>query len=258
MTFYLDPDRYDLEYEFKRSDLDFYLAKAKEFSGATLELGAGTGRITIPIHKAGIDITGVEKDSFMIEKAKSKCSNINIIKSDFINLNLNKKFKLVIMPFNAFNHIYTDKDLSLFLKNLKKHFFKNSVFIFDIINPDLMDLNREEDETWFYDSFYVYEECGVLKRVPKGLESSFINKKIMVIEDSVIYDKNTQIATYKLSYSIEGKNEFVYNLTQRMYFPKEIDYILKSSGFKIENKFGSFDEKPFKKDSNSQIFICSF
>ncbi|MBN2362694.1 class I SAM-dependent methyltransferase [candidate division WOR-3 bacterium] len=61
---------YDCENNSFEPDGPFYLAIAKKLGGAALELGCGTGRITIPLAQYGIDITGPDIVPGMLERAK--------------------------------------------------------------------------------------------------------------------------------------------------------------------------------------------
>jgi hypothetical protein len=42
-----------------------------------------------------------------------------------------------------------------------------------------------------------------------------------------------------------------------MFFPQELDFYLKCSGFNIIHKFGSFKEDDFCNDSEKQIYVLS-
>ena len=43
----------------------------------------------------------------------------------------------------------------------------------------------------------------------------------------------------------------------RVFFPAEIDNYLIMNGFKIVNKYGSFDKEEFNSDSGKQIIVCA-
>ena len=53
-------DIYDKVYAWKSDDIQFYVDQARISGGPILELGCGTGRITIPIAMAGLEIIGLD------------------------------------------------------------------------------------------------------------------------------------------------------------------------------------------------------
>jgi len=42
----------------------------------------------------------------------------------------------------------------------------------------------------------------------------------------------------------------------RIFYPKELDYLLETNGFKIIKKYGGFDFSDFTAESPEQIYIC--
>jgi len=48
-----------------------------------------------------------------------------------------------MIPFNSFSHLYTYKDAEKCFKSVKKHMYKNSVFIIDMFNPKFQFFTRE-------------------------------------------------------------------------------------------------------------------
>lgn len=250
LNFYKNPDRYDLEYDVRLEDVNFYLKHCS--SGMdVLELGSGSGRITYPLFKKKVNVVGIEKSPEMIAFSLKKEKKLNIINKSFLNFNLNKTFDQVIMPFNTLQHVYTNKDLRKLLENIKRHLKKGGRFIFDVVNPDINDLARRPDEVWVYDSFFVVSDKLGIRRAKRADK----DKKIMLIEDSVKYDSKNQIAIYTLSYNLAKKELYNVKLKQRMFFSKELDFILESAGFKIQDKFGDFDGSIFNSNSPSQIII---
>lgn len=94
------------------SDLQFYkkwLPKNKE--AEILELCCGTGRLTIPIAKDGYSICGVDYTPSMLEQAKMKAIEaelvIDFIEADIRMLDLQEKFDLIFIPFGNYILLYT-------------------------------------------------------------------------------------------------------------------------------------------------------
>lgn len=243
---YLDARHYDLKTKAlmrdRINDIPFYLNKAREYGDPILELACGTGRVTIPIAKEGFSIMGLDLLNSMLKEArkKSKEENFNIewIEGDMTNFYLNRKFNLIIIPAVAFNWILDDDNIEKCLECIKKHLLPKGRVIITAFNPDLEILARDPT-----------------KIVPNAEYPDPDGKGIITIGESTIYDKTTQILIVKYHYIIEGK-ELINELKLRIFFPRELDMILKYNGFIIDDKYGEYDESPFTPDSRQQIITC--
>ena len=52
-------------------------------------------------------------------------------------------------------------------------------------------------------------------------------------------------------------DEIVGGLNLRMYFPQELDALLKYNGLRIKEKFGNWDREVFRPDSKHQLCFCT-
>lgn len=242
--FYINGQHYDAMIKSRNSysAVPFYVRQAKKYGGPVLELACGTGRITIPIAKEEIRIVGLDFSPKMLIQAKrnSMKNNLDIewIEADMRNFKLKQKFSLIIMPGAAMNWILENRDIENCLKCIKKHLNRNGRFIFNIFNPNLEILQRDPSN-----KDYVYNYPN-----PSG-------EGVVLVSESNRYDKATQINYIKSYHRIENK-EIVKDLKLRMFFPQELDAVLYYNDFIIDDKYGTFDEKPFLSESNDQIVIC--
>ena len=244
---YLDGKHYDLQYKDFTQDISFWRKMARKYRGPILELACGTGRISIPLAKDGFKITGLDiTESMLVEaKRKSLAETVGVewIQADCRDFDLKKQFKLIIFPFNSMSHLYDLDDIESCLFCVKKHLKPNGRFIIDIFNPRLDFLLRDPRKRY---SHALYPD-------PNG-------KGVVEVEENNTYDNATQINRIKLYYKIGNQKEKVDELAMRIFYPKEIDALLKYNGFTIENKFGDYSdlgETPFKSDSPKQIILCS-
>jgi len=259
VNIYSDPYFYDLEYNIRKDDILFYIEQCQMLKTSKpltiLELGCGTGRISIPLAACGFSITGVDVDKKMLKLAEQKAHGLGIefIEADFIDLDLGKKFDVILMPYNAFQHIHSDEDVSKFFDSLKKHMHQGSKFIMELMNPLDDDLSRGPDDFMPFDAFYV-KKCtdGSLKRTNKNDPES----KILVIEDTVVFDPITKIANYNLYYSLDGEDLFTKRIDLRMYREEELREVLISNDFNILNVYGDFNKNPLKDGSQSIVLFA--
>ncbi|MFW9867316.1 MAG: class I SAM-dependent DNA methyltransferase [Candidatus Thorarchaeota archaeon] len=242
--YYINGQHYDNMIESRKAyeSIPFYVKQAKIYGGPVLELACGTGRITIPIAQEKISIVGLEFSVKMLDQAKinSEKHSIKIkwIEGDMTNFNLGTKFPLIIMPAAALNWVLNNKNLESCLSCVKKHLRKNAKFIFNVFNPNLDILHRDPSF-----KYQVYEYPN-----PHG-------EGVVKVSENSIYDKATQINYLNTYHQIIDK-EILKKLKLRMLFPQELDALLYYNDFIIDNKYGTFDEKPFNSDSKWQIVIC--
>ena len=128
---------YDTLYSSLRSGVDsaFYLKRIKEAKGPVLEIGVGTGRLFIPAIQSGADIYGIDVSPRMIEVLKAKLDkkyHSRIFVQNAIDLNLKKKFSLVIAPFRVFSHFIEIKNQLRALNKIHAHLKPEGKLIFDV------------------------------------------------------------------------------------------------------------------------------
>jgi SAM-dependent methyltransferase len=86
------------------------LALAAAVRGTILELAAGTGRICVPLAAAGHDVTGVDRDPYMLERARAAWAarqqvagggSLHLVEQDIERLALAERFELVVLALNS-------------------------------------------------------------------------------------------------------------------------------------------------------------
>ncbi|MFO8036659.1 MAG: class I SAM-dependent methyltransferase [Anaerolineales bacterium] len=132
-------------------DIDFYLEVARELGGPVLELGCGTGRICMPIARAGVDIVGLDLSEHMLDTCRGKLSKephagqdrVRLIRDDMQDFNLDQDFSLVITPFRSFQHLLTVEDQLACLDSVRRHLAEGGTSILDIFNPAIDRLTED-------------------------------------------------------------------------------------------------------------------
>ena len=115
---------YDEVYAELTHDIPFYVSQAQSTGGPVLELGAGTGRISIPIASQGIDVVGIDVSPKMIELANSKAAKLGLSTTcifqtgDILDLELAERFALIILPYRSFQSVLNPVDQKKALNNI--------------------------------------------------------------------------------------------------------------------------------------------
>jgi len=240
---YWDGAHYDADNALAQADLPFYLKEAEKAKGPVLELACGTGRLTIPMARAGINITGVDISSPMLSRAREKAAisgcKIPFIRSDIRSFSVNRKFKLIFIPFNSLQHLHDRISLERFFYRVKAHLAGGGRFILDVFNPNPYYLVRDPQELI---PIAHYKD-------PSGRD--------ILVNESYFYDRASQAARPVWHYKLGRRGMGSKKLNMRCFFPLELEMLLHYNGFAINAKYGDFDRSPFHGDSPKQILVCS-
>ncbi|HEV3495949.1 MAG TPA: class I SAM-dependent methyltransferase [Actinomycetes bacterium] len=66
-----------------------------------LDAGCGTGRVAVELARRGIDVTGVDVDAAMLDKARAKAPHLPWVVADLARLDLGRTFDIVVMAGNV-------------------------------------------------------------------------------------------------------------------------------------------------------------
>jgi SAM-dependent methyltransferase len=68
---------------------------------SVLDAGCGTGRVAVELARRGIEVTGVDVDAGMLDKARAKAPDLPWILADLATLDLGRTFDVVVMAGNV-------------------------------------------------------------------------------------------------------------------------------------------------------------
>ena len=121
-------------------DIPFFLKETKDYKNEILELMCGTGRVSIPLLKAGRKMTCVDYSNGMLTSFKKKITDkdyfADFVEMDLAKLNLDKKFGLIILPFHSLSEILTTEKQQEALNCISDHLETGGTFILTLQNPE--------------------------------------------------------------------------------------------------------------------------
>jgi len=238
------PRHYDRHFASFREDIPFYLDLIKEYGEPVLELACGTGRIAIPLAKEDVDITGLDISGPMLTQARKKAGEAGVgtdfVKADCRDFQLKRKFTLIILPFNTIGLLHGSQNQEALFHCVKRHLKEEGRFVVDFFNPDFSFLTRDPKQRYPVTSYPDPDGRGTV-----------------VITENNVYDAAAQLNRVKWYYNIgDGAEEFVKERDIRIFYPLELDAILRTNGFEIERKYGDYDKSAFVSSSPKQLLVC--
>jgi SAM-dependent methyltransferase len=240
---YADPDIYDMENQDFAPDGQFFLDYARKVRGSVLELGCGSGRVTIPLALNQVSITGLDIVPAMIEKAKQKAGDLPIqwVVDDIRFFHLNQKYQLIFETGSVFHHLLTRSDQEQYLARVREHLEDDGQFILCLIfpHPEIL-VSDEVEKEWMQ-----YEGK---------------NGQTIIVSGTDLYDplKQVKLETAFRRWTDESGQEIlkIAPLFLRYTFPQEMEMLLNYNGFDISEKFGDWDHSPLTCASRFIIYVC--
>jgi SAM-dependent methyltransferase len=238
---------YDIWYEDFTEDVEFLKRMAERTGGPILDCMCGTGRTLLPLAKEGYEISGFDASEAMLDKLTAKIEvlpesvqeNVHIGHGDVRNFVCKKKFKLVIIPFNAFLHLLETEEQEAALKNVVDHMAKDGLFIMSIFNPRL---DRPE---------------GLLRHRGTRVTST---GEIITKMEAQEFDTPEQTTTIHYFYDISRQDQelrrVTATLTLRYMFEREVVDLLERCGLEVAEEYGDYLLSPFKKTSDVMVFVA--
>jgi SAM-dependent methyltransferase len=238
----------------ERRDVGFFVEMARQARGPVLELGCGTGRILIPTARAGVEITGLDSSSKMLDTCRQKLageaeeaqSKVKLVKGDMRRFDLRNPFRLTTIPFRPFQHLLTVGDQIACLRSVHLHLVEGGKLILDVFNPSLPRLADQKYLSQFEEEpEFVMPDGRKVSRRHRLLQRDYVNQ-IIDVEFS-----------YQVTYPDDRREELCQAARLRYLFRFEVEHLLARCGFEIEHIYGDYDKSPYGSgDTGELIFVA--
>lgn len=240
--FYRRAELYDLEYQDLTEDLEHYRRLARA-AGRVLELGAGSGRVTVPMAETGASVLAVDLSSTMLDRLRARLKaqplDVEAVRGNFLELDVGERFPLVALPFNAIHHVYEPEDVLRLFEVVKRHMEPGARFAMDMLVPDPDFFAREPDG--------VYEQR--IDQDPAGGR--------MKSWENGYYDEISQINHVRYHFKRSHGELQTVDMPMRMYYPQEFLYLIRQAGFRIISCDGDFEGTPLRRGAHKMVLVLA-
>jgi SAM-dependent methyltransferase len=248
-----DPDLYDVSTPVDvGGDLGWYRRKARDSDGPILELGAGTGRITIPLAEDGHAVHALDASTPMLDALKRKLASlpadvrerITTTAGDMRSFQLGQRFAMVIIPFRAFLHNLTTDDQLSCLRCVFDHLADNGRLTFNVFHPSLQYMAHHAGAltgTWRWVATYRLAGGGVVVRSEANRYDT-IRRRVFSLHKYEQFGADGVLT-----------RTFLHNLELAYLYPPDILRLLETAGFQSIRIFGGFDERPLQHDTDEMV-----
>lgn len=123
-----------------RRDVPFWCRLVQARGGRVLELGCGTGRVTIPLARTGVaDVVGVDRSAAMLARGRTRIrrarvDGVSLLRADIRHLPFAKSsFGTIIAPYGVLQSLLSDRDLTRTLEGVARLLPRGGVFGLELV-----------------------------------------------------------------------------------------------------------------------------
>jgi SAM-dependent methyltransferase len=251
-TFYrlIAPD-YDLVWGdlYAGEDITFYRRLAAASPGPMLEMGCGTGRVLLPLARAGAVMYGMDNSLAMLEQLCARLrredravqDRVTVVHGDIRRDDAGCRFPLIIAAGNVLHSFSERRDQRAWLRNVRRHLIPGGEFCFDLFQFDYQRLTSPPD-SWRLDVERFDAGSGQRIRCYSRCEHEPEFQRFRVdFRWEVVNGCGTTLRKESAS------------MMQRWFTRGELENLLELEGLQVADYWGSFGREPFGRGSQQQV-----
>jgi SAM-dependent methyltransferase len=241
-----------------RRDVPFWRGVALGAGGPVLELGAGTGRISLPLGRAGVNLFGVDRSAAMLSRALARTRRVarrrlsanpeslriphpqsripSFVRADIRALPFaDAAFSMVLAPYGVLQSLLADRDLAATLDSVARALRVGGTFGVDLV-PDVPNWREYSNR------------IQLRGRAGHGVH--------LTLRESVRQDRARRRTTFEQHYTERRDRhttEHQFELTFRTLSVRQMTSRLERAGFVIDRVLGDYRGRPW--DERADVWI---
>jgi ubiquinone/menaquinone biosynthesis C-methylase UbiE len=245
-----------------RRDVGFWKRLAAGAAGRVLELGCGTGRVTIPLAKSGVDLVGVDRSQSMLDRAIARTSTTPraanpesrpstssgrpraksrgrvpaFVRADIRTLPFRRgRFAIVLAPYGILQSLTRETDLAATLASVARVLQRGGTFGIDLV-PDVPNWREYRNKV--------------------QLQGKATGGAQLTLVESVRQDPRRRLTTFEQRYLVRRGRQTTthrFELTFRTLSVPQMTRRLECAGFSVETVLGDYRGRPW--DDRADVWI---
>ena len=198
--------------------------------GPVLELGIGTGRIAVPLHRRGVHVDGIEQSPAMVAalRAKPGAEEIDVTVGDFATTTLDRSFRVAYLVRNTITNLTTQDEQVACFGNVAAQLQPGGCFVIENYVPEL-------------------------RRLPPG-ENVHVFTRTSEHLGFEEYDFANQLGVSHHFWMIDGNIE-ARSGVHRYVWPAELDLMARLGGLTLRERWNDWERNAFTSESRSHVSV---
>lgn len=238
---------YDWEHDTYLVDVEVQVALCRRFGGPVLELACGTGRLLAPLVSTGLECAGVDSSSAMLERARARLERLGL-RADLLQqrleaLHLDGSYRIILCGLDSFGLLIRRRDQLACLRAARELVTHDGRLILDLSNGNLRG-SSDPPEELIHDMTAPDPETG--RPITK-----FALRRTNVAE---------QIDELLFFYDEQDERGYLHRtnveLRLRWFTRFELELLLESSGWQIDELYGNYELEPYGPASERLLVVA--
>jgi ubiquinone/menaquinone biosynthesis C-methylase UbiE len=234
-----------------RADVPFWRRMAEGAGGRVLELGCGTGRVTLPLVRAGATLVGIDRSQAMLTRAirggqalrrrtrGSTTGQVSFVRGDIRALPFRAgEFAMVMAPYGVLQSLLRERDLASTLDSVARVLETGGLLAIDLV-PDVPNWSEYENEV------------KLRGRGSRGARLTLV--------ESVRQNRRGRLTTFEQRY-VERRGrrvtEHTFELVFRTLPVSQMTARLNRAGFAVDAMFGDYGGQPWDEQAKTWILVA--
>ena len=227
-----------------RRDIAFWQRVAATADGRVLELGCGTGRVSIPLARSGVHLVGVDRSQPMLDRGIARTSRAAspesrapaFVRADIRELPFKRgAFTMVLAPYGVLQSLTRERDLTAALSSVARVLPRGATFGIDLV-PDVPNWSEYRNKV--------------------QLRGTTTGGAHLTLVESVRQDRRRSLTTFEQRYlERRGRRTTThrFELTFRTLSIAQMARRLERAGFSVETVLGDYRGRPW--DERADVWI---
>ena len=232
-----------------RRDVPFWRTLASHAGGPVLELGCGTGRISVPLVRAGVELVGIDRSAPMLDRAVRRAGRLRLpnprsripprfVRGDVRALPFRaRSFAMVMAPYGVLQSLIRARDVTAALESVARVVEPGGRFGIDLV-PDVPNWRE-------------YRNRVQLRGRTRGAHLTLI--------ESVTQDRRRRLTRFEQRY-VERRGgrrrEHRFDLTFRTLSVRQMARQLERAGFLVDAVLGDYRGRPWDDRADAWIILA--
>ena len=236
----------------QNADLPMYMEFAKQLGSPVLDVGCGTGRVAIPLARAGADVVAIDKSPKMLDRARKKIADepsdaqqrVTWVEAPMQDFTVGTNFKMAFLAFNILPLLPGKRDQELAMQAVAKSLVPGGTLIIDLLNPYVL----------------ASQPMGTISHIytlPIEGTGKTVTVTDAMLEYNVASQMSWRVRTFEYTDRLGLSRRHHLTIGFRHVYKIESEYLLEKAGFELIEYFGSYDrQQPYQMYSRNMVIIA--